>query len=150
MTSTNSNAVALQDFKVNVKFKLAALWTSVMFCYIYGDYFNLYPPGQVEDFLKGETLLNNPMKLFAASILMSIPSIMIFFSLALQPTLNKWLNIVFGIIFTGIMVLIAISSKGSWATFYIYLAVVESIITLTIVWHAWNWPKEKSSLTFNQ
>ncbi len=34
----------LEDFKVNVKIMLSALWTSVMFCYIYGDYFELYVP----------------------------------------------------------------------------------------------------------
>lgn len=27
---------------VPVRIKLAALWTSVMFCYIYADYFEMY------------------------------------------------------------------------------------------------------------
>ena len=31
----------LDDFKVHTKIKLAALWASVMFCYIYADYFGL-------------------------------------------------------------------------------------------------------------
>lgn len=137
-----TNATKLQDFKINVKIKLAALWTSVMFCYIYGDYFNLYPPGQVEDFLKGKTLLDNPVKLLAASILMTIPSVMIFLSMTLKARVNKWLNMVVGIIFTVIMGLIAISSSGEWSLFYIYLAIVEMMITSLIVWHAWSWPKE--------
>jgi hypothetical protein len=34
MNQTNK----LEDFKVNVKIKIAALWTSLMFCYIYEDY----------------------------------------------------------------------------------------------------------------
>lgn len=136
-----SNSTMLQDFTINVKFKLSALWISVMFCYIYGDYFNLYPPGHVEGFLKTETMLNNPVKLLAASILMTIPSIMIFLSLALKPFLNKWLNIVFGIIFTGIMALIAITSRGEWALFYVYLAIVEVVITSLIVRFAFTWPK---------
>ena len=38
----------LEDFKINVKIKLAVLWTSVMFCYIYEDYFELYVPKRVE------------------------------------------------------------------------------------------------------
>jgi hypothetical protein len=29
--------MVLDDIKVHVKFKLAALWTSVMFCYAYGE-----------------------------------------------------------------------------------------------------------------
>ena len=133
----------LVDFRINVKFKLSALWASVMFCYIYGDYFALYPPHQIQELISGKTRLDEPMKLFAASILMTIPSLMIFLSLALKANLNRWLNIIFGTIFTAIMVLIAISSSGSWWTFYIFLAIVESVVTLLIVWHAWNWPKQR-------
>lgn len=133
---------ALRDVKIDIKFKLSALWTSVMFLYIYGDYFALYPPGQVEEFVQTKTMIDNPMKLFAASILMTIPSVMIFLSLILKPNLNRWVNIIFGVIFTAIMVLIAMTSKGAWWIFYIYLAIVESMITVTIVWHAWNWPKQ--------
>lgn len=133
---------ALQDVKIDIKFKLSALWISVMFCYIYGDYFALYPPGQVEEFVQVKTMIDNPMKLFAASILMTIPSVMIFLSLILKPSLNRWLNIIFGVLFTAIMVLIAVTSRGGWWTFYIYLAIVESIITVTIVWQALNWPKQ--------
>ncbi len=141
----NSNKPAtneLEDFKINVKFKLSALWASVMFCYIYGDYFALYPPHQIQELISGKTRLDEPLKLFAASILMTIPSLMIFLSLALKASVNRLLNIIFGVIFTAIMVLIAISSTGSWWTFYIFLAIVESIVTLLIVWYAWNWPKE--------
>lgn len=130
----------LVDFKINVKLKLSALWASVMFCYIYGDYFNLYPPGHVESFLHGKTMLDNPIKLFGASIMMTVPSVMIFLSVVLKPTLNKWLNIIFGVIFTGIMGLIAAVSSGEWSIFYIYLAIVEMIITSLVVWHAWRWP----------
>jgi hypothetical protein len=136
-----SNFNALQDFKINVKLKLAALWTSVMFCYIYGDYFNLYPPSHVEHFLQGKTMLDNPVKLFAASILMTIPSVMIFLSVALRPTLNRWLNIIFGIMFTAIMALIAIVSGGEWMLFYVYLAIVEIVLTSLIVWNALKWPR---------
>ena len=132
----------LQDFEINVKLKLSALWVSVMFCYIYGDYFALYPPDQIQELIHGKTRLDEPMKLFAASILMTIPSLMIFLSLALKANVNRWLNIIFGVIFTAIMVLIAISSSGSWWTFYIYLAIVESTLTLLIVWFAWNWPRQ--------
>ena len=48
---------ALEDIKVNVKLKLAALWTSFMFLYIYVDYFALYMPGKIEDILKGRVFV---------------------------------------------------------------------------------------------
>ncbi len=146
MNSSKPVTNELADFKINVKFKLSALWASVMFCYIYGDYFALYPHDQIQELINGKTRLDEPMKLFAASILMTIPSIMIFLSLVLKPTINRLLNLIFGAIFTAIMVLIAVNSLSSWWTFYVFLAIVESSITLLIVWQAWNWPKQKQQL----
>ena len=134
----------LEDFKINVKFKLSALWSAAMFCYIYGDYFSLYVPKKIEGFINGETMLNSPLKLFSASILMVIPSLMVFLSLVLRPKINKWLNIIFGTIYTAIMVLIAITSISPWWTFYVFLAIVESCITALVILFAWKWPKQKN------
>jgi hypothetical protein len=131
----------LSDFPINIKLKLSALWSAVMFCYIYGDYFQLYIPKQVEQFISGETLLDSPVKLFLASVLMAVPALMVFLSLILKPSVNRWLNIVFGTIYTAIMVLIAINSIAPWWSFYVFLAIIESIITATIAWQAWTWPR---------
>lgn len=136
----------LSDLKVNIKIKLASLWAAVICCYIYGDYFSLYVPKQIEKFINVQTLLNAPGKLLGASILMAIPSLMIFFSIALNASINRWLNIIFGIIYTAIMVLIATTSGGSWWMFYTFLAVLESILTLLIVWNAVRWPKQFENL----
>jgi len=40
------------------------------------------------------------------------------------------------------MILIAITSISAWHTFYVFLAILESLITLLIVWYAWKWPKK--------
>ena len=140
-----NNIKHLEDFKINVKLKLSALWTAVMFCYIYGDYFSLYVPTCIAGFISGETMLDNPLKLFAASMLMAIPALMIFLSLALNPKISQWINILFGTIYTAIMILIAITSIAPWWTFYVFLAIVESCLTLLIVWHAWRWPVQSST-----
>lgn len=139
-----TNTIQLEDFKINVKFKLSALWSAVMFCYIYGDYFSFYVPGKVEDFISGDTMLNSPQKLFSASILMLIPSLMVFLSLVLKPKANKWVNILFGTFYTAIMLLIAFTSISSWWAFYVFLALVESCITSMIIWYAWKWPRQRA------
>ncbi|MEM8900466.1 MAG: DUF6326 family protein [Bacteroidota bacterium] len=131
----------LENPKINIKLKLAALWTSVMFCYIYGDYFELYAPSKVEDLINGVGMLDTPMKLFAASVMLAIPALMISLSIFLKPGISRWLNIIFGTFFTGIMLLIAVSSLTVWYTFYVFLALVESVLTALIVWHAWKWPR---------
>lgn len=134
----------LEDYKVNLKIKLALLWTAVMFCYIYGDYFELYVPSKMADFISGDTILNTPLKLFSASVLLAIPACMIFLSIFLKPRLNRILNIVFGVFFTCIMLLIAVRSLTQWYIFYVFLAILESVITSLIVWYAIKWPKAKS------
>lgn len=130
----------LEDFKVNVRITIAALWTSVMFCYIYGDYFELYVPDKVAGLLNGQNMLDSPMKLLAATILLTIPILMIFLSLFLQPNLTKWLNIGLGIFYTLFTLLVGISSISEWSVFYVFLSFLESILTLLIVYKAWTWP----------
>ena len=132
----------LENQKVNIKIKLAALWTAVMFCYVYGDYFQLYTPGKVDNLLNGANILDSPTKLLMASILMAIPSLMIALSVLLKPKISRLLNIIFGILFTLLMLLIAFNSLTAWYSFYVFLAILESIITALIVYYAWNWPKK--------
>ena len=139
----NTNkTIILKDFEVNIKIKLAALWTATTFCYLYGDYYELYTPGKIESLLSGKNILDSPMILFIASIVMAIPPLMIFLSIVLKPRINKALNIIFGLLFTIIMVLIAIGSLAPWYTFYVFLAIVEAILTFIIVWKAFKWPKQ--------
>ena len=137
----------LEDFKINVKIKLAALWTSVTLCYLYGDYFELYVPKKVEGLVSGINMLDSPMKLFLASFLLAIPAVMVFLSLILKPSLSKWLNVILGIFFTLFVALVGVASISSWRTFYVFLAIVEVLITSTIVAYAWNWPKQKDQST---
>lgn len=141
MKSLNTQQGNLEDLKVNIKIKISALWASLTFCYLYGDYFELYVPGQTEGLVNGVNLLDSPIKLFASSVLLAIPSMMVFLSLVLNPLLNKRLNIVLGIFFTGIMILLGAISIEPWRAFYVFLAVLESLITMFIVWYAIKWPR---------
>ncbi|MBK9734745.1 MAG: hypothetical protein IPO92_07185 [Saprospiraceae bacterium] len=142
MIDTKSSNSGYKDFEVNIKVKLAMLWTSVTLCYLYGDYFELYVPDKIDGLINGNNLLDSPMKLFGASIMLAIPALMVFLSLILKPNINRILNIVFGLFFTLIMLLIASVQRNEWYTFYVFLAIIESIITALIVWYAIKWPKE--------
>jgi len=137
-------AMQLEDFKINIRIQLSALWTSVMFCYIYGDYFELYVPKKVEGLLNGQNMLDSPVKLFLATLILTIPALMIFLSLILSPILTRWLNIGLGLFLTLFTLLVGISSLSEWRTFYVFLSFLESILTIIIIVKAWNWPKLKT------
>ena len=133
----------LENPKVNIKIKLAALWASVTLCYLYGDYFELYTPDKVNSLITGDNNLDSPAILLIASIILAIPSVMVAASIFLKPKINRILNILFGTLFTLMMVFIGIISTNEWYLFYVFLAFLESIITALIVWYAWKWPKER-------
>jgi hypothetical protein len=43
--------------------------------------------------------------------------------------------------FTGVMILIAVTSFSEWRIFYVFYAIADSILTSIIVNNAWKWPK---------
>lgn len=133
----------LEDIKIHTKTKLSALWASVTLCYLYGDYFELYVPQKTQGLVEGANLLNSPVKLLAASILLAIPALMVFLSLVVKPVVSKRLNIGLGIFYTAVMLFIALSSLTAWRSFYVFLALTESCLTSFIVYYAWHWPKNQ-------
>ena len=139
MNRQASGSGALQDAYVNVRVKLSALWASVMFCYIYADYFGLYVPGALRSMLEGQMRPLGPTTqgvLLGTSAMMAIPSLMIFLSVALSPRLTRVLNISLGVVYTGIILI----TMWGWA-FYILFGFIEITLTLLVVWHAWQWPR---------
>ncbi|MDP9013519.1 MAG: DUF6326 family protein [Pseudomonadota bacterium] len=129
----------LEDVKVPIRLKLSALWAALMFCYVYGDYFGLYHPGQLQGMLHGDGPIGPTSQgtLVAASILMATPSLMVFLPVVLPPVLNRWTNIVLALLYAAIVVM---TLPGSWA-FYIFFSTVEIVLSLAIVWYAWKWPR---------
>lgn len=144
MRSTKTTKPALQDIKIHVKLKLASLWTSLMFCYIYGDYFGLFQPGNLQGMLKGQMGPLGPTTqgvLLGTSALLAVPGLMIFLSLVMKPAINRMANIILGLFYTLVML---VSMPGAWA-FYIFLGAIEIALSLLIVWYAWRWPRQDAA-----
>jgi hypothetical protein len=136
----NGPKTVLQDFQTSPNIKLALLWASVMFLYIYNDYFSLYLPGTIERMSAGRI---GPLGqasdwvLLAVSIVLAIPALMIALSVSLPSAASRWLNVLFGLAYTGIEVLTLATS----ALFYKVVVVLEILLTVFIVWCALRWPK---------
>ena len=141
MDPTNKPSAALDDITVNVKVKLSALWASVMFCYVYADYFGLYVPGALQRMLEGKMGPLGPTTqgvLVGTSVMMAVPSVMVFLSLVLKPNVNRWANMVLGSMYTVIILI----TMWNWA-FYIFYGIIEVVFTGLIVWFAWKWPRHE-------
>lgn len=139
--TAGSGRVGLEEYRAPTKMKLAALWTSTMFCYIYGDYFGLYVTGTLAD-MNGGSMgplgHATPGVLLGVSVMMAIPSLMVALSLLLPADLCRWTCVVLGLFYTAIM---AISLPAS-EPFYRVLGAIEMALTLAITAIALRWPRE--------
>jgi Family of unknown function (DUF6326) len=137
----NKTRASLADIQVHVRFKLAGLWTSVMFCYVYGDIFWLYKPGKVQSMLDGKMPPFNHVTqgvLLGTSISMAIPAVMIILTLALKARASRWLNLIMGLLYAAF---VAETMPGAWA-FYLFFGSLDILLTALIVWYAWRWPRQ--------
>ncbi len=140
MTRDRNTTRALEDVKVNVKLKLAALWASFMFLYIYVDYFHLYMPGSIEDILAGKAFVFDITQVFLLAALAGviIPALMIFLSIALSAKVNRWTNIIVSVVYIPYMLF---NLAGTAWLHMIFGAVVEVVLLLLVIRYAWKWPK---------
>lgn len=135
----NTQQHAPEDIKVNLKVKLAALWASFMFLYTYVDYFHLYMPGTIQDILAGKVFVFDISAVFllVAMIFVTIPTLMIFLSVALPAKANRWTNIIVATVFIPYM-LFNLAGEA-WVHMY-FAAVVEVVLLCLIIRYAWKWP----------
>jgi hypothetical protein len=134
----------LVDAPIPVRLKLSALWATLMFCYIYGDYFGLYVPGKLGGMLHGDGPIGPVSQgtLVITSILLAVPALMIFLSLAMPAPVCRWVNLVVSAFYIGVM---ALTMPGAW-NFYLLLGVVEIAIGVLTIWCAWRWPRQNAPI----
>jgi hypothetical protein len=130
----------LEDIKVNIKVKLATLWASFMFLYIYVDYFHLYMPGTLKDILAGKVFVFDITYVFllVAMIFVAIPTLMIFLSVALPAKVNRLTNIIVATVFIPYMLFNLVGE--AWAHMY-FAAAIEVILLCIIIRYAWKWTR---------
>lgn len=136
----NTQQHQLEDIKVNLKVKLATLWTSFMFLYIYVDYFHLYMPGSLKDILAGKVFVFDITYVFllVAMIFVAIPTLMIFLSVALPAKVNRLTNIVVATVFIPYMLFNLVGE--AWVHMY-FAAAIEVALLCLIIRYAWTWPR---------
>ena len=146
--NSNKNTIRIfEDVKINVKLKLSALWVAVMFLYVYADVRAFYEPGIIEQIISGEFAevgITTTQALMLGLITMTPPSVMVFLSLILKAKLNRWVNIISGIFYTGFVLITQFGIILDTSLNFLYSGIVEVILTGLIVWYALTWPKQEA------
>ncbi len=130
---------------MDIKEKLSLLWIFAMFNYIYADYLTFLEPGMLEKIMTGsiDGIQFTQGVLLAAAILMETAIAMVILSRVLEYRVNRWANIIVGVIHT-LSVFLSMF-VGTPALFYIFFGTIEIACTSLIVWLAWKWPKPEGN-----
>lgn len=136
----NTKQNSLEDIKVNLKLKLAALWACFMFLYMYVDYFHLFMPGALQDMLAGKVFVFEITQVFLLVVLASvmIPALMIPLSIGLSAKVNRYTNIIVALVY--IPYTLFNLSGDTWIHMGLG-AVVEVLLLCIIIRYAWKWPR---------
>ena len=140
MNSQKVPQKALEDIKLNVKLKLAALWASFMFLYIYVDYFHLYMTGALEAMLAGKVFVFEITQVFLLVVLVTvtIPALMISLSVALPAKVNRWTNIIVATVYIPYTLFNLIGE--AWMHM-VFGAIVEVVLLVLVIGYSWKWPE---------
>jgi len=125
---------------VNVRIKISALRTAMLFVFAYVDLFSLYRPdvrsdleaGRMSAFTIGQTFL-----LFTTAYV-AVPALMVFGTLVLRPALSRMVNIVLALVYA---VTIVGASIGEGNYYFLLGSALELAMLAGIVVLAWTWPR---------
>ena len=134
-----------QDFWINPRIKIAALWASVMFIFAYVDLFSMFRADVRADIEAGEMYAFTIGQAFLLGVTayILVPSLMVFLSLVLPVRITRMTNIVLAILYA---VTIAGGAVGEW-NYYILGSITEAALLAGVVYYAWTRPKATDAVT---
>ncbi|HSR21237.1 MAG TPA: DUF6326 family protein [Anaerolineales bacterium] len=133
------NAGASVGRKMDTRILISTLWLIVILNMMWADILSLNIPGAAEAVAKtaGDTPI--PLLMLAGAIGVEISTVMIILSRVLQHRLNRILNLV-----ASVFTLVFIWGASSAYPHYTFLASVETICLLLILWKAWKWSSSEA------
>ena len=127
-----------EPFAVNVRIKISALWTTMLFVFAYIDIFGLFRPdvrAEIEAGQVGGFTINQSF-LLGTTVYVAVPILLIFGSLVLPAKASRIANVSLSIIYA---LTIVAASIGEWG-YYILGTVIEVALLAAIAYYAWTWP----------
>jgi hypothetical protein len=130
------NTSAIPSKKIDTKALLSTLWIVVMINMLKADILSLNIPGALHEVAKTSATIGTPIPqlMLIGAVMGNLAIAMIILSRVLKYGINRWANIVVGIVTIAYI-------WGGMATYphYIFIATVETLCLLLIVWFAWTW-----------
>lgn len=122
--------------KLDTKVLLSTLWVVVMINMLKADILSLFIPGVADELANfsasaGATI---PQLMLFGAVMGNLAIVMIILSRVLKYGINRWVNIV-----VGIVTIAYIWGGMSFYPHYIFIATIETICLLLIIWFAWKW-----------
>ena len=77
--------------------------------------------------------------MLGGAIMMEVSVVMIILSRVLKYRMNRWANII-----TSLITIAFVVGGGSSNPHYIFIAAVEVICLLLIIWNAWKWAEQEA------
>ena len=130
MESNEKSATSLEDQKISIRTKLAALWTGHFLLWTFGDMVSLLQE-------KTEPV-SDDLLLFVAVPLALIQASMILFSLVGKPVAIRWASIGLGAVYTVFNLGYISEAQAGWE--YL-LGIGYVVVSALIIWYAWKWPE---------
>ncbi len=122
--------------KLDTKVLLSTLWIVVMINMLKADILSLYIPGATDEVARAAASAGAsiPQLMLGAAIIGQLAIAMIVLSRVLKYGINRWVNIV-----VGIVIIAYIWGGMSSYPHYIFIATVETLCLLLIIGLAWKW-----------
>jgi cbb3-type cytochrome oxidase subunit 3 len=133
-------ATGFEPARVNVRIKISALWTAMMFVFAYVDIFTVYRADFRAELEAGELgpFAINQATLLGVTIYVVLPALMVFGALVLRPRLCRTINIALSVAYA--LTIIA-ATIGEGYLYYLLGSAVEVALLAAIAYYAWTWPK---------
>lgn len=122
--------------KIDTKTLLSTLWIVVLINILKADILSLFIPGSAEELARtsASTGASIPQLMLGAAIMGEIIIAMIILSLVLKHGINRWVNMIVGVVTIAYIWGGAVSYPH-----YTFIALVETFCLLLIIWNAWMW-----------
>jgi len=128
-----------------VRLLFAALWSFLMFNYLYADVMSLMDPDLLPKYLKGDIdgMAITPTFLLVAAFLMEVPIAMVLLVFLLPYRWMRWANVAAATLKTAAMA--ATFFVGTPALYYVFFGAIEIPVSIFIGVLAWRWATPPTS-----